>query len=35
MPADTLTMPVMEEPEDGAPALGWIETTTEQDFRWE
>ncbi len=35
MPADTLTMPVMEEPEEGAPALAWVETTTDQDFRWE
>jgi hypothetical protein len=34
MPADTLTMPVMEEPEDGQP-IAWIETTTDQEFRWE
>jgi hypothetical protein len=34
MPADTLTMPVMDEPEDGQP-IAWIETTTDQDFRWE
>jgi hypothetical protein len=34
MPADTLTMPVPEEPEDGQP-IGWVETTTDQDFRWE
>jgi hypothetical protein len=27
-------MPVMEEPEDGQP-IAWIETTTDQDFRWE
>jgi hypothetical protein len=25
---------VMEEPEDGQP-IAWIETTTDQDFRWE
>jgi hypothetical protein len=34
MPADTLSMPIVEEPEDGQP-IGWIETTTDQDFRWE
>jgi hypothetical protein len=25
---------VMEEPEDGQP-IAWVETTTDQDFRWE
>ena len=34
MPADTLTMPVMEEADDGQP-IAWIETTTDQDFVWE
>ena len=34
MPADTLTMPVVAETVDGEPQ-GWMETTTDQDFRWE
>src|SRR4029078_11123857 len=34
MPADTVTMRVMEEPEDGQP-IAWIETTTDQEFRCE
>jgi hypothetical protein len=34
MPADTLTMPALPEPGDFEPR-GWMETTTDQDFRWE
>ena len=33
IPADTLAMPVVEEPE--VEAHGWMETTTDQEFRWE
>jgi len=34
MPADTLTMPAVADELDG-DARGWMETTTDQDFRWE
>ena len=34
MPADTLTMPAVSDEVDGE-ARGWMETTTDQDFRWE
>ena len=34
MPADTLTMPVVTDEVEGEPQ-GWMETTTDQDFRWE
>jgi hypothetical protein len=33
--ADTLSMPVVEPVAEGAPAQGWMETTTDQEFRWE
>ncbi|MDX6522211.1 MAG: hypothetical protein QOF08_2816 [Gaiellales bacterium] len=33
MPADTLTMPAVAQVE--GETLGWMETTTDQDFRWE
>ena len=32
--ADTLSMPVAEPVADGEPRA-WIETTTDQEFRWE
>ena len=34
IPADTLTMPAIAAVVDGEP-LGWMETTTDQEFRWE
>lgn len=34
IPADTLTMPVAAAVEEHEP-LGWMETTTDQEFRWE
>jgi hypothetical protein len=34
MPADTLTMPVITNEVDGEER-GWMETATDQDFRWE
>ena len=34
IPADTLTMPVAVAVEEREP-LGWMETTTDQEFRWE
>jgi hypothetical protein len=34
MPADTLTMPVVSDEVDGE-TRGWVETTTDQEFRWE
>jgi hypothetical protein len=33
MPADTLTMPAV--PEVEGQTLGWMETTTDPEFRWE
>ncbi|MDX6544596.1 MAG: hypothetical protein QOG02_370 [Gaiellales bacterium] len=33
MPADTLTMPAV--PEVEGETLGWMETTTDPEFRWE
>src|SRR4029079_19614182 len=33
--ADTLSMPVVEPVAEGAPAQGWMDTTTDQEFRWE
>ena len=37
VPADTLSMPVVEPVAvaDGAGTQGWMETTTDQEFRWE
>ena len=34
MPADTLTLPVASDIVEGE-AQGWMETRTDQDFRWE
>jgi hypothetical protein len=34
IPPDTLTMPVAAAVEEREP-LGWMETTTDQEFRWE
>jgi hypothetical protein len=34
MPADTLTMHVVEDEVEGE-TRGWMETTTDQEFRWE
>ncbi|HEY0387852.1 MAG TPA: hypothetical protein VGC71_05400 [Gaiellales bacterium] len=34
IPADTLTLPVAAAVDEAEP-LGWMETTTDQDFRWE
>jgi hypothetical protein len=34
MPADTLTMRVVEDEVEGE-TRGWMETTTDQEFRWE
>ena len=34
VPADTLTMPVAAAVVDGE-AVGWMETTTDQEFRWD
>ena len=36
IPADTLAMPaVADEEDDEVEAHSWMETTTDQDFRWE
>jgi hypothetical protein len=36
IPEDTLTMAAaVAVPEEGGPPLGWMETTTDQEFRWE
>jgi hypothetical protein len=34
IPADTLTLPAAPPVEEREP-LGWMETTTDQEFRWE
>jgi hypothetical protein len=35
IPADTLTMPVAAAAVEDGETLGWMETTTDQEFRWE
>ena len=35
IPADTLTMPAAVAPVADGETLGWMETTTDPEFRWE